>query len=68
MADNELEKIELVFHKERDTKRATLFTEQLGGFEYSDQSVAVGPLYIKQQALSMIGSPTKIKVTIEPAE
>lgn len=68
MPGKELDKIVLEFTKERDTKRATLFKEELGEFTYSDQDVAVGPLYVKQQALEMIGSPVKLRVTIEPVE
>lgn len=62
-----MEKIELIFTKERDTKRATLFREELGEQSWSDQDIAVGPLYVKKQALELINSPEKIKVTIEPA-
>ena len=63
----ELEKLELIFTEERKTKRAVLFEEQLGEQSFSDQDVAVGSLYVKQQALEMIGNPGKIKVIIEPA-
>lgn len=66
--ERELDKLTLIFTKERDTKRTTLFQEQLGAFEYSDKSYAVGALYVNQQALEMIGKPEKLKVTIEPAE
>lgn len=66
--NRELDKLELTFTWERDTKRARLFQEQLGDTEFSDQSVAVGSLYVKQQALQMIGDPKKIKVTIESIE
>ncbi len=60
-------KIELVFREDRKTTRTVLFQEELGEVAWSDQDVAVGPLYIKKQALETIGNPTKIKVTIEPA-
>jgi hypothetical protein len=62
----ELTAIVLEFKHERDTKRASLFQEELGERQWSDQDVAVGPLYVKQQALELIGSPKKLKVTIEP--
>lgn len=62
----ELSKLELTFTEDRKTKRAVLFSEVLGGQAYSDQDVAVGSLYVKKQALEMIGGPGKIKVTIEP--
>jgi len=64
----ELDKIVLEFRGERDTKRTRLFQEQIGGQAYSDQDVAIGPLYVKLQALEMIGNPQKLKVTIEPVE
>ncbi len=63
----ELDKLELIFTEERKTKRTVLFEEQLGEQAYSDQDIAVGPLYVKKEALEMIGNPGKIKVTIEPA-
>ncbi len=62
----ELNKLELSFTEERKTKRAVLFSEVLDEQAYSDQDVAVGSLYVKKQALEMIGNPEKIKVTIEP--
>lgn len=68
MAEKELDKIVIEFHKERDTLRTTLFKEQLGEQAFSDQDVAVGSLYVKLQALEMLGSPEKIKVTIEPID
>lgn len=68
MAEKELDKIVLEFHSERDTLRTRLFKEQLGDQAYSDQDVAIGPLYVKLQALEMIGDPKKLKVTIEPIE
>ncbi|GAJ08398.1 unnamed protein product [marine sediment metagenome] len=61
-----MDKIELTFTEERKTKRAVLFHEELGDQAWSDQDVAIGPLYIKKQALEMIGNPSKVKVTIEP--
>ena len=68
MATKELEKIVLEFVADRDTKRTRLFQEKLGEQAYSDQDVAIGPIYMKLQALEMIGDPQKLKVTIEPVE
>ena len=64
----ELDKLELVFTEERKTKRAVLFSEVLGEQSYSEQDVAVGSLYMKKEALEMIGNPGRIKVTIEPVK
>lgn len=61
-----MDKIELTFREERKTQRAVLFRELIGDEGWSDQDVAVGPLYVKKQALEEIGNPKKIKVTIEP--
>ena len=66
--EKELDKIVLEFTADRDTKRTRLFHEQLGEQTYSDQDVAVGSLYVKLQALEMIGNPSKLKITIEPIE
>lgn len=62
-----MDKIELIFTEQRKTKRTVLFQEELGEETWSDQDVAIGPLYVKQQALEFIGNPKKLKVTIEPA-
>ena len=61
------DKIELTFTRDYVTERTIRFKEELGEYEWSDQSVAVGPLYVKKQALELIGNPEKLKVTIEPA-
>ena len=63
----ELDKLELTFTEDRKTLRTVLFEEQLGEQGFSGEDVAVGSLYVKKQALEMIGSPKKLKVTIEPA-
>jgi len=61
-----LDKIVLEFKEDRKTKRTAKFDEVLGDQSWSDQDVAIGPLYVKKQALEMIGNPTKIKVVITP--
>lgn len=63
----ELDKLELIFTEDRKTLRTVLFEEKISEQGYSDEDVAVGSLYVKKQALEMIGNPGKIKVTIEPA-
>ena len=68
MAEKELDKIVLEFVSERDTLRTRLFKEQIGDQAFSDQDVAVGALYVKLQALEMIGDPKKLRVTIEPID
>ena len=68
MAEREMDKLSLDFKWERDTKRTSVFQEQLGEQAYSEKDVAVGPIYIQQEALMLIGSPKKIRITIEPVE
>jgi len=63
-----MDKLELVFAEDRPTKRTVLFQEQIGEEALSDQEVAIGSLYVKKQALELIGNPKKIKVTVEPVE
>ena len=62
----EVDKIVLEFKDVRETKRTHLFEEMPGEQEYSDQGVAIGNLYVKTQALELIGMPTRIRVTVEP--
>lgn len=65
---SKLDKIVLEFKFSRETKRSHLFEEKVGEQEWSDQTFAIGPLYLKTQALQLIGSPKKIRVTIEPID
>lgn len=62
----ELDKIELEFKEDRKTKRTVKFDEVLGEVAWSSQDVAIGPLYVKKEALELIGNPSRIKVTVEP--
>lgn len=64
----DLDKIVLEFEELRETKRTHLFEEKLGEQEWSDQGVAIGSIYVKTQALELIGMPKKIRVTIEPID
>ena len=68
MAEKTLDKIVVEYVKERDTKRMTLFKDELGEQSYSDQDYAVNSLYVHQQALELIGTPAKLRITIEPIE
>ena len=64
----EVDKIVLEFKDKRETKRTHLFEEEIGEQAWSDQDVAIGPLYIKTQALEMIGMPKRVRVTLEPID
>lgn len=66
--EREVDKIVLEFKELRETKRTHLFEEQLGEQSWSDQDVAIGNLYIKTQALQLIGMPNRVRVTVEPIE
>jgi len=66
--EREVDKIVLEFKELRETKRTHLFEEELGEQAWSDQDVAIGNLYIKTQALQMIGMPKRVRVTVEPIE
>lgn len=65
--DNTEKAITFTMTDTKETKRTHMFTEEIGEVAWSEEDVAVGNLYIKTSALRMIGSPKKIKVTIEPA-
>jgi len=65
--EREMDKLELTFTRERETKRAVVFNEQLGDQAYSERAVAVGYVYIQKEALQLIGNPDKVKITVEPA-
>lgn len=62
----DLEKIVLTFKFQNATKNKHRFEEELGDEEWSDRSFACGTLYIEKEALELLGSPERIKVTIEP--
>lgn len=64
----ELEKMQFIMKERRRTKTKVLFDEELGEQEFSDVGTAVGVLYIRKEALSLITAqrPATIRVTIEP--
>lgn len=62
----ELDKIELVFKKAYTTKRKVRYDEQLGEYEFSRKGPALDYMYPYTEAMELIGSPEKVRVTIEP--
>lgn len=62
-----MDKMELVFKAEKRTRRTVRFQEIPGDRSWGGEELAIGPLYVKKQALELIGNPDKIKVTVEPA-
>lgn len=64
--DNTEKEITFVATDTKETKRTHMFKEEIGEVAWSDEDVAVGILYVKTDALRMIGMPKKIDVTIKP--
>lgn len=56
------EQINLVFSKEKDTKNAVRFAENV---EAGRERGVVGNVYVLKTDLEKIGNPNTIKVTIE---
>jgi hypothetical protein len=59
-----MEKLELKFSREKETKHTIRYREELGEVGYSSRDIAVGTIYVQKQAL---GSPVpqRLRVTIE---
>lgn len=53
--------ITVVFDKERETKNAVRFAEVVE----DDATPKIGTLYVKKAALSEIGNPDRLTVTVE---
>jgi hypothetical protein len=64
----EVEEIVIELIDKRTTKNTHMFEEVLGDQQWSEKDIAVGNLYIQTEALQMLGSPKRIKVTIEAAD
>jgi len=61
-----MEKLELEFTCEKETKNTIRYREELGEEAHSSRDIAVGALYIQKEALGE-PVPQRIKVTIEEA-
>ena len=59
-----MEKLELIFNREKETKNTIRYQEELGEHAYSSRDIAVGSLYVQKEALGE-PAPQKLKVTIE---
>lgn len=59
-----MEKLELKFTYEKETKNTVRYQEELGDVAHSSQDIAVGALYVQKEALGD-PVPQKLKVTIE---
>lgn len=62
-----MEKLELRFTYEKETKNTIRYQEELGEEAHSSRDIAVGSLYIQKEALGE-PVPQRLKVTIEEEE
>jgi hypothetical protein len=67
MVNTEADKIELTFKQTYRTKKKVRYDEEVGEQEFSARGPAVGYMYPYIEAMELIGTPQRIKVTIEPA-
>lgn len=59
-----MERLELKFVYEKETKNCIRYQEELGEEAYSDKDYAIGVIYIQKQALGT-PAPRQLKVVIE---
>lgn len=59
-----MDKLELIFTYEKETKNCIRYREELGEEAYSSRDIAVGTLYVQKEALGE-PVPQRLKVTIE---
>ncbi len=59
-----MEKLELKFTYEKETKNCIRYKEELGEVAHSSRDIAVGTLYIQKDALGE-PVPQRLRVTIE---
>lgn len=59
-----MEKLELMFSREKETKNTIRYQEELGEEAHSSRDIAVGSLYIQKEALGD-SPPQRLKVIIE---
>lgn len=69
----EKRRIITTFAREKFTRRTVRFQELPTDtpsqvMEWDGETVAIGPLYIRNPALKSIGNPDRIRVTIEPLD
>ena len=59
-----MEKLELRFTYEKETKNTVRYQEELGEVGYSSRDIAVGSLYVQKEVLGE-PAPQRLEVTIE---
>jgi len=62
-----MEKLELKFTYEKETKNTVRYQEELGEIALSSRDIAVGSLYVQREVLGD-PPPQRLRVTIEPEE
>ena len=62
-----MEKLELKFTYEKETKNCIRYKEELGEVAHSSRDIAVGTIYIQKEVLGN-PPPRRLKVVIEPEE
>ena len=62
-----MDKLELIFSREKETKNTIRYQEELGDEAYSSKDIAVGSLYIQKEALGD-PPPQRLRITIEEEE
>ena len=62
-----MEKLELKFTYEKETKNTCRYQEELGEEAHSSRDIAVGTLYVQKEALGE-PAPQRLKITIEEEE
>jgi len=59
-----MDKLELKFTYEKETKNTIRYQEELGEVAHSSRDIAVGILYVQKEALGE-PAPQRLRVTIE---
>jgi len=59
-----MERLELIFSREKETKNTIRYQEELSGETHSSRDIAVGALYVQREVLGD-PVPQRLKVTIE---
>lgn len=59
-----MDKLELIFSYEKETKNTIRYQEELGEMAHSSRDIAVGSLYVQKETLGD-PPPQRLKVTIE---
>ena len=62
-----MEKLELIFSREKETKNTIRYQEELTEEAHSSKDIAVGTIYVQREVLGD-PPPQRLKVTIEEEE